>query len=118
VFSAGLLLTPGDLTKKIFPKKVTNGALGVTVNYELTPQIMARLGFTYTVVGGADRNSDDTTLRARNLSFETHISEFSLVGEYYFFNWMKSPFLRMFLQALLFFILTLTLTRTRPIRCS
>jgi len=42
----GLAAYSVDLTKKIFPKKVTNGALGVTVNYELTPQIMARLGFT------------------------------------------------------------------------
>jgi len=82
----GLAAYSGDLTKKIFPKKVTNGAIGFTVNYELTPQIMLRGGFTYTIVGGADRNSDDDTLRARNLSFETHITEFSAVAEYYFFD--------------------------------
>ena len=71
---------------------MTNGAIGVTVNYELTPQIMIRGGFTYTVVGGADRNSDDDTLRARNLSFETHITEFSAIGEYYFFNLDEQKF--------------------------
>jgi len=88
----GLAAYSGDLTNKIFPKKVTNGAIGVTVNYELTPQIMIRGGFTYTVVGGADRNSDDDTLRARNLSFETHITEFSAIGEYYFFNLDEQKF--------------------------
>jgi hypothetical protein len=51
VFLVDLAAYSGDLTKKIFPKKVTNGAIGVTVNYELTPQIMIRGGFTYTVVG-------------------------------------------------------------------
>ena len=50
----GLAAYQGDLTDKFFPKKVTNGALGVTVNYELTPQIMLRGGFTYSVVGGAE----------------------------------------------------------------
>ena len=40
----GLSAYNGDLTDKIFPKKVTNGAIGVTVNYELTPQIMLRGG--------------------------------------------------------------------------
>ncbi len=79
----GLAAYNGDLTDKIFPKKVTNGAFGITANYELTDNIMLRGGFTYSVVGGADRFSNDSSLRARNLSFETSISEFSVVGEYY-----------------------------------
>jgi hypothetical protein len=79
----GLAAYNGDLTDKIFPKKVTNGALGITANYELTDNIMLRGGFTYTIVGGADRFSSKPDLRARNLSFETSIAEFSMVGEYY-----------------------------------
>ncbi len=82
----GLSAYNGDLTSKIFPKKVTNGAIGITGNYELTDNIILRGGFTYTVVGGADRLSDKPGLVARNLSFETSISEFSLVGEYYLLN--------------------------------
>jgi hypothetical protein len=65
---------------------VTNGALGLTANYELTDNIMLRGGYTYAVVGGADRFSDDPELRARNLAFETSLSEFSLLGEYYLLN--------------------------------
>lgn len=88
----GLAAYQGDLTDKIFPKKVTNGAIGVTINYELTPQVMIRGGFTYSIVGGADRYSDDDSLRARNLAFETHITEFSAIGEYYIFNLDEQKF--------------------------
>jgi hypothetical protein len=82
----GVAAYNGDLTDKIFPKKVTNGAIGITANYELKDQIMIRGGFTYSVVGGADRFSDDSALLARNLSFETSVFEFSVLGEYYLFN--------------------------------
>lgn len=82
----GLSAYNGDLTDKIFPKKVTNGAIGITGNYEITDNIMLRGGFTYTVVGGADRFNKDPDLVARNLAFETKITEFSLVGEYYLLN--------------------------------
>ena len=82
----GLAAYNGDLTEKIYPKKVTNGAIGITANYELTDQIFIRGGFTYAVVGGADRFSDDPELIKRNLSFETKVNEFSLMGEYYLFN--------------------------------
>ncbi|MEI9945402.1 MAG: DUF6089 family protein [Chitinophagaceae bacterium] len=76
----------GDLTDKIFPAKVTNGAIGITGNYELTDNIMLRGGFTYSIVGGADRFNKDPELAKRNLAFETSIKEFSVVGEYYLLN--------------------------------
>ena len=76
----------GDLTEELFPKKVTNGALGLTVNHEVTDQIIVRLGGTYAIVGGADRFSKDTSRQVRNLAFETMLIEGSLVGEYYLFN--------------------------------
>jgi Domain of unknown function (DUF6089) len=82
----GLSAYNGDLTDKIFPKKETNGAIGVTLNYELKDQVMLRGGLTYSIVGGADRFSDKPDLVQRNLSFETKIAELSAVGEYYLFN--------------------------------
>lgn len=82
----GISAYNGDLTDKIFPKKVTNGAIGITGNYELTDNISLRAGFTYSIVGGADRFSDNTEMKLRNLSFETSIIEFSAVGEYYLLN--------------------------------
>ena len=82
----GLAAYNGDLTDKVFPKKVTNGAIGITANYEFTEQIFFRAGYTYAIVGGADRFSDKPELVARNLAFETQVNEFSLIGEYYLFN--------------------------------
>ena len=82
----GLAAYNGDLTEKIFPKKVTNGAVGLTANYELKDQVTIRAGLTYAVVGGADRFGDDPELIKRNLAFETQLWEFSAIGEYYFFN--------------------------------
>jgi hypothetical protein len=72
----------GDITEKIFPKKVTNGALGFSVNYEATDKILIRAGVTYSIVGGADVYSKKADLAIRNLSFETSLLEFSLTGEY------------------------------------
>ncbi|MFI5186558.1 MAG: DUF6089 family protein, partial [Chitinophagales bacterium] len=88
----GLSAYEGDLTDKILPKKVTNGAIGVTLNYEVTPQFMLRGGFTYTIVGGADRFSNNPARQARNLAFETKIAEFSAIGEYYFFDLTEQKF--------------------------
>jgi hypothetical protein len=74
------------------PRKVTNGAIGVTANYELSDQIMIRGGLTYSVVGGADRYSNRSDLVLRNLSFETSLVEFSVLGEYYLFNLNDRPY--------------------------
>jgi len=82
----GVSAYQGDLVDKIFPKKVSNGVVGLSLNYELADQIMLRGGISYTVLGGADRYSKDTALVHRNLSFETSLIEFSLLGELYLFN--------------------------------
>lgn len=82
----GLAAYYGDLTEKVFPKRVTNGAIGITGNYELTDNFMLRAGFTFARVGGADMFSNDPGRRDRNLNFETAITEFSLVGQYYLLN--------------------------------
>lgn len=88
----GLSAYNGDLTEKIFPKKVTNAAIGITGNYELTDNLVLRAGYTYSVVGGADRYSTNPGRVLRNLSFETSISEFSLVAEYYLLNLYDNRF--------------------------
>lgn len=88
----GVAAYSGDLVDKIYPKKITNGAIGLTINYELADQIMLRAGFTYAVVGGADRFSDKADAQLRNLAFETSIAEFSAVGEYYLRNLYESRF--------------------------
>ena len=76
----------GELSSKFFQDKLTNGAIGASFSYELQDQILIRAGLTYTVVGGADRFSNNQNSLNRNLSFETSILEFSALGEYYLFN--------------------------------
>lgn len=89
---AGLSAYNGDLTEKIFPKKMINGAIGITGNYELTDQFMIRAGLTYSVIGAADRYNSDSGLINRNLSFETSIYEFSGMIEYYLNNLYERRF--------------------------
>ena len=82
----GISAYNGDLTETVMPGKLTNGVIGITGNYELRDQVMIRAGLSYTVLGGADRYNTKADLLARNLSFETSLTELSLVGEYYFRN--------------------------------
>ncbi|HSU27068.1 MAG TPA: DUF6089 family protein, partial [Chitinophagaceae bacterium] len=76
----------GELSSKFFPGGLTNGVIGVSFSYELGEQILLRNGINYTVLGGADRFSDNQNSKDRNLSFETSLLEFSVLGEYYLFN--------------------------------
>ena len=82
----------GDLVDKYFPAHgQTKGAIGLDVTYEYSDHINIRGGFTFGKVSGADQyNKED--LRSRNLSFESNISEFSLLGEYNFFSLYEKRF--------------------------
>lgn len=88
----GLAAYNGDLTEKLFPAKVTNGVIGITGNYELTDNLILRAGFSFARVGGADRFSKDSARIRRNLSFETAITELSLVAQYYLLNLYDNKF--------------------------
>ena len=83
---AGISSYNGDLTDKIFPKQTRNLAIGLTGSYGITDHISVRAGFTYTMLGAADRYNEDPELQSRNLSFETRLYEFSLQGQYDLFS--------------------------------
>ncbi|MGZ8537528.1 MAG: DUF6089 family protein, partial [Flavisolibacter sp.] len=75
----------GDLVDKLFQKP--KAAIGLHVSYQVTNRINIRGGFTFARVSGADSlNTKQTNLQARNLSFESPITEFSLVGEFNTFD--------------------------------
>jgi hypothetical protein len=88
----GLAAYNGELAEKPFPKKVTNGSIGITASYEVTEKLLVRAGYTYAILGGADRYSDKPTSIARNLAFETKLSEFSLVAEYNIYSLYERKF--------------------------
>jgi len=69
----------GDMTDR--PYQNPKGAFGITAGYQILPRVNLRAGFTYAKVGGADSVSKQEDIRMRNLSFQTNISEFSLVAE-------------------------------------
>ena len=90
--AGGLANYNGDLLDKLYPKKITNGFIGFTVHYELQDQILLRGSYNFARVNGSDVYSEKEDLRMRNLHFESAISEFSIVGEYYLFNLYERRF--------------------------
>jgi hypothetical protein len=90
--AGGLANYNGDLLDKLYAKKLTNGFIGFTAHYELEDQILIRAAFNFARVDGSDAYSNKENLRLRNLRFESAISEFSVVGEYYLFNLYEKRF--------------------------
>ena len=90
--AGGLSNYNGDLLDKLYHKKLTNGFIGLTVHYELQDQILLRGSYNFARVNGSDVYSEKEDLRMRNLHFESAISEFSIVGEYYLFNLYERRF--------------------------
>jgi Domain of unknown function (DUF6089) len=83
----------GDLVDKIFPAhSQTKPAVGIDLTYEYNEHINIRGGFIYAKVAGYDKYSKSLALLERNLSFETSISEFSILCEYNIFNLYETPF--------------------------
>jgi hypothetical protein len=69
----------GDLSDKAYQN--SGVALGVNVSYPITNRISIRGGYTYGKVKGADSLNPREDFKLRNLSFQSSISEFSLVAE-------------------------------------
>jgi opacity protein-like surface antigen len=90
--AGGLANYSGDLMDKLYHKKMTNGFIGLTVHYELLDNILIRGAYNFARVNGSDIYSEKENLRSRHLSFESAISEFSVVGEYHIFNLYERRF--------------------------
>jgi hypothetical protein len=69
------------------PFKRTKPAIGLSINYELSDRLMVRSGFTFGKLEGADRYSGtEMQKQIRNLSFQSSLTEFNLMGELTIFN--------------------------------
>ena len=90
--AGGLSNYNGDLMDKPYHSKMTNGFIGLTIHYEVQDKILVRGAYNFARVNGSDIYSEKENLRMRNLSFESPISEISLVGEYYLFNLYERRF--------------------------
>ncbi len=74
----------GDLQERVFQN--AKGAFGLTGTFTLSERFNLRAALTFGKLAGADSLSKQPELRARNLNFQSRITEFSLLGEYNFFN--------------------------------
>ena len=90
--NGGLANYNGDLLDKLYVGKQNNGFIGFTVHYEITDQLLVRAGYNFARVNGDDMYSSDPQLQKRNLSFETALSEFNTIGEFYLFNLYEKRF--------------------------
>lgn len=70
----------GDLINSAYVSKLTRVAVGVTGEYELSNKLSLRAGFTFAQVAGDDQYNSKDDLKLRNLSFESNITEFSLLA--------------------------------------
>jgi hypothetical protein len=80
----GLSNYQGDLSDK--PYKSSKAAFGLTGTFPISERFGIRAGLTLAKIAGADSLTDKPELKARNLSFQSKITEFSLLAEYNFFN--------------------------------
>ncbi|HET9747365.1 MAG TPA: DUF6089 family protein [Chitinophagaceae bacterium] len=90
--AGGLANYNGDILDRLYPKKLTNGFIGLTVHYELQDQILLRGSYNFARVNGSDAFSKQQVLQERNLQFESAVSEFAITGEYYLFNLYEKRF--------------------------
>jgi hypothetical protein len=80
----GLSNYQGDLTDKLY--KSSKAAFGVTATFPVSQRFSIRTGLTLGKIAGADSLSDKPELIARNLSFQSKITEFSVFAQYDIFN--------------------------------
>jgi hypothetical protein len=72
----------GDLQSSPYTTQQAHLAGGIGLEYDLTQHFSLLSNITFGKVGASDEYSSQADLRARNLSFETDISELNLLAEY------------------------------------
>jgi opacity protein-like surface antigen len=81
----GLSNYQGDLTARAYAPNTTRAAFGLTGSYDLSSRVSLRSGLTLAKIAGNDKDNV-ASAKARNLNFESKITELSLVAEFNVFN--------------------------------
>src|SRR5450631_1989276 len=76
----------GDLQEKRFTTQQAKAAVGIGVHYDLSNHFALRTNLTFATIGAADKYNAQADLRARNLSFQTKITEGNLLLDYNILN--------------------------------
>lgn len=72
----------GDMQHRPYTTKEANGSFGAGLQYDLTGHFSILSNLTYGKLSASDAQDNKTNNRARNLSFETVITEWNLLLEY------------------------------------
>ena len=72
----------GDLQDKRLSLQQARPAISLGLRYDLSSRFIARAFFTYAKLSAADSNNRNTSLQARNLSFQTRLYEGELGLQY------------------------------------
>ena len=72
----------GDLQSSAYTTKQSNGSFGAGIQYDLSSHFSLLTNLTYGRVSAADGYSNQADLRARNLNFESQLTEWNLLAEY------------------------------------
>lgn len=84
--SGGFSNYQGDLQEKRFTTAQAKGEAAIGLRYDLNSHFALRTNFTYAALGAADKYNAQADLRARNLSFNTKLTEGNLLLDYSLFN--------------------------------
>ncbi len=72
----------GDLPEGNIEYSETNLAGGLFIRYNINDYVSVRGGLNLGQISGSDANADNEAQRARNLSFRSNITEFSVIPEF------------------------------------
>ena len=84
--SGGFSNYQGDLQEKQFTTQQAKGEVGIGVRYDLSNHFAVRANLTYAALSADDKYNTQADLRARNLSFHTHLTEANLLLDYNILN--------------------------------
>jgi len=76
----------GDLQEKAYTTQQSNGSFGAGLQYDFTGHFSVLSNLTYGRVSASDGYAGKADLRARNLNFETVITEWNVLAEYNFLD--------------------------------
>jgi len=76
----------GDMKEQRYTFHGSHAAFGIGASYAFTDHISARAMFSFTRLGADDKDNSDIYLKARNLNFNTKVTEFTVMGQYHIFN--------------------------------
>lgn len=82
----------GDLQGHSFTFKQSHPAFGILIRKSIYKGFGLRLGASFGKVSGADSLSEDSSVRNRNLSFESNVTDVHLLVEYNFFDYKTTGF--------------------------